>query len=87
MVQGHDDEAVAWYGKARRLNPGYRAAWRMLIAALALSGELAEARELAAEFIRVEPGFRVDAFGAWYPMREPHLGRVLDGMRQAGLPG
>ena len=87
LVQGHHDEAVAWYGKARRLNPAYRASCRMLIAALALSDELDEARALAAEFIDIEPGFRVDVFGAWYPMRDPHLGRVLEGMRLAGLPG
>lgn len=87
FVQGHYDEAIAWYGKARRLNPGYRAAHRMLVAALALSGELAEARELAAEFMAVEPTFRVGAFAAWYPMREPSLGRVIEGMRKAGLPG
>lgn len=87
LVQGHHDEAVAWYGKARRLNPAYRASCRMLIAALALSDELDEARALAAECIDIEPGFRVDVFGAWYPMRDPHLGSVLEGMRLAGLPG
>lgn len=87
LVMGRCDEAVAWYGKARRMNPGYRASWRLLVAALALSGEQTEAQAQAAEFLLVEPSFRVDTFGAWYPMCEPHKSRVLDGMRLAGLPG
>lgn len=86
FVLGRYDEAVAWYAKARRANPRYRAAWRMLVAALALAGERAEAREQAAEFMQFDPGFRIAEFASWYAMREPHLGAVLRGMRQAGLP-
>jgi hypothetical protein len=86
-VAGRDDEAVAWLHKARRLNPGYRAALRMLTAALALAGELDEARALAAEFMEQhEPAFSVRVFGSWYPLQEPHLSRLLAGMRMAGLP-
>ena len=58
-----------------------------VIAALAMSGERAEATELAAEFVAAEPDFRVATFGAWYPLVEPHLTRLLDGMRLGGLPG
>jgi adenylate cyclase len=86
IVAGRYDEAASWLSKARRLNPGYRAATRMLIAALALCGERAEARELAQEFMADEPGFRVSSFAAWYPLCQPHLDRVLEGMRLGGLP-
>jgi tetratricopeptide (TPR) repeat protein len=86
LVLGRYEEAVAWYGKARRANPRYRAAWRMLAAALALAGEAAEARAQAAEFMQFDPGFRIADFASWYAMREPHLGTVLRGMRAAGLP-
>lgn len=86
MVLGQFDEAVAWYGKARRANPGYRASWRMLVAALALAGELEEAHEQAAEYQRFDPAFRVGEFSGWYAMCEPHLSTVLNGMRLAGLP-
>lgn len=86
LVLGNFDEAVAWYGKARRANPRYRAAWRMLVAALALAGELAEAREQAVEFMQFDSSFRISDFASWYAMREPHLGTVLRGMRLAGLP-
>ena len=87
LVMGRFDEAVAWYGKARRMNPGYRASLRLLVAALALSGDLSEARAQAADFLQIEPSFRVDIFGAWYPMCEPHKSLLLDAMRLAGLPG
>ena len=86
IVTGRHDEAVGWLSKARRLNPGYRAAWRNLISALALAGERSEAREQAQEFLKIEPTFRVSDFGARYPLREPHLGTLLQGMRDAGLP-
>jgi adenylate cyclase len=86
VVVGRHDEAVAWLSRARRLNPRYRAAARMLIAAHSLAGEAAEARELAREFLLAEPQFRLAAFGHWYPLQSPYLDRVLDGLRSAGLP-
>ena len=86
LVAGHLEDSVAWLGKARRLNPGYRAASRNLIAALALSGEVDEARAQAQEYLLGDPAFRVSVFGGWYPLRDPHLGRLLAGLRLAGLP-
>lgn len=86
IVAGRYDEAVGWLVQAHRLNPGYRAAWRMLIAALALSGDPTEAARVAREFLVVEPTFSVTSFGAWYPLQAPHLERVLEGLRMAGLP-
>jgi tetratricopeptide (TPR) repeat protein len=86
ITLGRYDEAAAWLAKARRQNPRYRAAWRLLIAALALAGESYEARSLAEEFLHVEPSFRVSIFGSWYPLREPYLSRLLEGMRLGGLP-
>jgi adenylate cyclase len=87
IVAGRVDEAVGWLAKARRRNEGYRAAFRLQIAALAMAGELDEARELAAEFRQLEPTFDVARFGLAYPLTEPHLGRLLEALRLAGLPG
>lgn len=86
IVEGRYDEAAGWLNKAHRLNPRYRAATRNLIAALALSGEVAEARALAQEFLQGEPGFGVAHFGSWYPLCQPHLGRMLGALEEAGLP-
>ena len=86
LVQGHYDEACAWLAQARRLNPGYKAALRLLVAALALADDLVQARALADEFMAAEPGFSVTEFGRWYPLQEPHLSQVLHALRLAGLP-
>lgn len=86
FVIGRYDEAIGWLGKARRLNMRYKAALRLMIGALALSGEIAEADELALELLGSEPDFSVRRFGSWYPLKEPHLGKLLEGLRLAGLP-
>ena len=86
IVVGRYDEAAGWLGKAHRLNPGYRAALRQLAAALALSGDQQEARAMAQQLLREEPEFRVSTFIAWYPLQEPHLSRLAEGLRLSGLP-
>jgi len=86
LVIGRLDEAISWLNNAQRLNPRYKASKRMLIAALALSGDLAGARQLAAEFMAWEPGFTLSGFAKWYPLQSPHLERVLEGLGLAGVP-
>jgi adenylate cyclase len=86
FVLGRYEEAIELYEKARRANPRYKAAWRMLIAALSLAGRIEEARNEAVAFIRYDPGFRIRDFSTWYPMQEPQMSAVLRGMRLAGLP-
>jgi adenylate cyclase len=87
LVLGQHDDAVRWLDKALRSNLRYRAAQRLLIGALALAGNTARARTLAAEFLAAEPQFRVSDFGNWYPLQPPHLNRLLEALRLAGLPG
>lgn len=86
LVLDRLDEAVSWLNNAQRLNPRYKASKRMLIAALALSGDLERARQHAAEFMAWEPGFTVSGFGRWYPLRRPYLDHVLEGLSLAGIP-
>ena len=87
LVAGRPAEAVAWLGKALRLNPRYNAALRLQVAALVLAGELSEAREHAQALLATDPEFSVAAFGAWYPLQPPHLHDLLEALRRAGLPG
>lgn len=86
LVAGRLGDAVVWLKRARRLNPRYKAATRMLIPALAMIGELDECKVLADEFLKQEPQFSVQAFGRWYPLQQPYLADVLQGMQMAGLP-
>jgi adenylate cyclase len=86
FVLGRYEEAIELYEKARRANPRYKAAWRMLIATLALAGRVEEARSEAAAFMRYDTAFRISDFSIWYPMQEPQMSAVLRGMRLAGLP-
>nr|WP_276595335.1 winged helix-turn-helix domain-containing protein [Roseateles albus] len=86
MVSEKYDEAVLWLDKALRLNPRYRAAARLLIAARALAGDLDGARACGASFLQREPDFKVSEFGLWYPLQSPHHERLLAALRQAGLP-
>jgi adenylate cyclase len=86
IVTGRFDEAIEVLRKARRLNPRYFAPLRLLVAAAALVGDVEQARSAAAELVAWSPAFRVSKFAQWYPLQPPHLERVLDGMRLAGLP-
>jgi adenylate cyclase len=86
LVTGRLDEAVSWLNKAQRLNPRYKASKRMLIAALALTGEADRARHHAREFMAWEPSFTLSAFAQWYPLQSPHMERVLEGLGLAGIP-
>jgi len=86
LVIGRLDEAVSWLNKAQHLNPRYKASKRMLIAALALSGDLDSARQHACEFMACEPGFTLSDFAKWYPLQSPHLEHVLEGLSLAGIP-
>ena len=86
LVLGRHGEAVAWLGKALRMNPRFNAALRLQVAALVLTGELDEAREQALALLATDPDFTVSRFGAWYPLQPPHLEPLLEAMRRAGLP-
>lgn len=86
MTCGKFDEAVWWLEKARRLNPRYRAAERLLIAAHSQCGNQEQARAMATDFLRIEPEFRVSTFSSWYPLQSPHRERLLSALIDAGLP-
>ena len=86
FVAGRYGEAVAWARKSLRANPRFIAAMRTLAPALALAGDEAAARAVGQELLFIDPTFSVSAFVAWYPLREPDLIRLADGLRAAGLP-
>jgi adenylate cyclase len=87
FVAGRYDQAVSWLQKARRENPRFVAAHRMLAASLGLVGRNEEANAAGRELLAVDPTFRVSVFASWYPLRRPDdLERLVCGLRLAGLP-
>lgn len=87
FVAGRHGEAIAWTRKSARANPRFAAALRILAAALALDGQIDEARQVAQDLLAVDPSFRVGSFVEWYPLCRPaDLRRLADGLRASGLP-
>ena len=79
---GRFEEAAAAARKAMRQNPLFPVTYRCLAIALGHLRREAEAREAAANLLKLEPDFRISE---WLPGRR--LPRIyVDGLRKAGLP-
>jgi TolB-like protein/Flp pilus assembly protein TadD len=81
---GRFDEAVAAAKNALQTKPAYASAYRCLAAALAHLGRDAEASKTVAQFLEIEPDFRISEWltrsGQWQAQM------FIDGLRKAGLP-
>ena len=86
LVDRRYDEAAGWLGKALRLKPRFNGARRLRIAALALAGEIEEARELAGELLAESPEFGLAAYSTWSALQPAYLDEVIRGLRLAGIP-
>jgi adenylate cyclase len=84
------DEAVEWARRGVQLNPNLRYPYRVLAAALALSGRVDEARIVAAEMLRRYPKETISTFLTREPWTDPVYragqDREIAGMRLAGIP-
>jgi adenylate cyclase len=81
---GRFDEAVAAAKKAVRQNPLFPFSYRCLASALAHLGREAEAREVVAGLLELDPGFRISERVARGDVSGLQL--YIDGLRKAGLP-
>jgi tetratricopeptide (TPR) repeat protein len=84
------NEAVEWARRGVQVNPNLRFPYRVLAAALALSGRVDEARTVAAEMLRRYPKETIGAFLTREPWTDPVYragqDREIAGMRLAGIP-
>jgi tetratricopeptide (TPR) repeat protein len=79
-------ESASFFSKAVQANPQFSTPYSMQTAALALAGNIEEARLIARRLLELEPGFRIKPL-------EAHVGGVLPevatmwfgGLRKAGL--
>jgi adenylate cyclase len=87
LVAGRYDQAVGWLQKAKRMNARFVPCHRTLAAALALSGDIDDARAAGRDLLSIEPRFQVSVFTSWYPLRRADdRERLAAGLRLAGLP-
>ena len=85
---GNYEEAVKWGRMSTNENPFYTANYRPLMAALSALGRLAEAREVGAAMMKLEPDFCVSVWGRTrQPFRDREVGeKYMEHLRNAGLP-
>ncbi len=81
---GRFDEAVAAAKNALQTKPTYASAYRCLAAALAHLARDAEARKTVAQFLEIEPDFRISEWVARSGQWQAQM--FIDGLRKAGLP-
>lgn len=81
-------DAAAQAAKASiRLNAMHPSSYRLLTISLSLDGKMDEARKAGHELLRVDPAFRVGAFGRRYAGRDgPHAAQDLQALLDAGVP-
>jgi adenylate cyclase len=86
--RGDLEAAVHWAHMCRAENAGYTSNLRLLIAALAALGRREEARDIAAELMALEPGFRMGNFERSRQPFKVDAARVrfVTALREAGLP-
>ncbi|OIQ46209.1 MAG: hypothetical protein BM558_00045 [Roseobacter sp. MedPE-SW] len=86
FAAGNYAEAVAAGRRAQRLNPNYTSNLRMTAVALAETGEVTEARNIATEIKRLDPGFRIGQFLKKQPFQDQATGQKYAArLREIGL--
>jgi tetratricopeptide (TPR) repeat protein len=90
LWQGADAEAIVWLRRSLEANRNYPGAHFILAAALALVGELDEARATVQAGLALNPSFTIRRYRTNTPSNHPvYLAgreRVYEGMRMAGVP-
>ncbi len=87
LMAGQIDQGIGLARSSLRLNAFHTASHRLLAIGLALAGRADEARVAAESLMRLEPGFRVARYAAWFPGRHSVRGSgFADALRAAGVP-
>jgi tetratricopeptide (TPR) repeat protein len=86
FIAGRYDEACLWLKKVLEPRDSVPTL-RFLAASSALSGRLEEAQKTMQHLLQLNPAERVSDLKDVYPFRRPEdLDRLLEGLREAGLP-
>jgi adenylate cyclase len=84
-VMGQYEEAITAYKEAKRRSPNHYGIRVRLAATYSLAGRGEEARDEAAEVLRLKPDFSVDSWAKRIPFKKAYLERFVNAMRKAGL--
>lgn len=86
FIAGRDQEAADWAAMAARVKPNWMPALRVAIAANAMLGRAAEARDGLRAYQRVDPGVSIRKICEHYPFqREQDRQRLMEALRRAGV--
>ncbi len=90
FMRGEYREAEAAARAGREANPALPSPPVLLVASLVQLGQLEDARELAAEYLRRNPDYRANDIGKFLRGRDPRYiegrDRVIASLRVAGMP-
>jgi len=87
LAAGHYERAAELTRRSLRANRMHASTFRMLAIALWQLGRHAEAREVVAELLKIEPGLRVSNWLRRSPSSDFPIGRLCaEALRQAGVP-
>jgi adenylate cyclase len=85
-MTGQYEEAIIWGEKAVRQKPNSFLAHLILTQIYSLSGRVEEARDEAAEILRINPKFSVDKFAKKFTYKnQEDKERCISALRKAGL--
>jgi adenylate cyclase len=83
---GRDAEAVTFARRAVQQNPKIAPSWRTLASALALSGQIDEARAALRQMLALDPNCTVQTMARRVGYTEKTGARIFEGWRKAGMP-
>lgn len=86
FIAGRDQEASDWAAMAGRVKPNWMPALRVAIAANAMLGRTAEARDGLQAYERIDPDVNIRKICEHYPFqREQDKQRLMEALRRAGV--
>jgi adenylate cyclase len=87
IVRAEYDEALAVSEEILRLEPSFVQAWLQKAYIFGQTGRSDEAKQAIREVHRLAPNMRLEHVpGLWLTDDKPFIERLLDGVREAGLP-
>jgi adenylate cyclase len=86
FVAGRYEQSVEWLEKALFGNPDAPWMYRGLIPAYVFAGQLDKAKEGLDELLRAYPDLTIPKVRAALAFNEDYTGRMIEGLRRAGLP-